>query len=193
MRGVQVIPTALVFRVFCVASLTILVGACASGDSPRASTRVAIGQPAPAYSAQQMDGTPVSLADHKGEVVLLNVWATWCKPCRQEIPALDSLQREFGSRGFRVAGVSIDVITDTVAIAGFARSLGASYTLWLDPDDKVSTTFRAIGVPSTYLIDREGVLRWRHMGPVTATDAGLRALLDSTLSASATEATATQP
>lgn len=181
MHGVPAMPHAFVIRTLWAATLSMLVGACAGGDSPRASTRVAIGEPAPAYSAQQMDGTPVSLADHKGEVVLLNVWATWCKPCRQEIPALDSLQREFGSRGFRVAGVSIDVITDTVAIAGFARSLGASYTLWLDPDDKVSTTFRAIGVPSTYLIDRDGVLRWRHMGPVTATDVGLRALLDSTL------------
>lgn len=156
--------------------------ACGGSDAaPRASSTVAIGQPAPAYSAQRMDGTPVSLADHKGEVVMLNVWATWCKPCREEIPALDSLQQEFGPRGFRVVGVSIDVISDTVAIVSFARDLGASYTLWLDPDDKVSTTFRAIGVPSTYLIDREGVLRWRHMGPVRTTDAKLRAVLDSAL------------
>lgn len=159
-----------------------LVAGCAGDDkaAPVASV-VSIGKPAPAYSAQLMDGTPVSLADLKGEVVLLNVWATWCKPCRQEIPALDSLHREFGPRGFRVAGVSIDVVTDTVAIVSFARDLGASYTLWLDPDDKVSTTFRAIGVPSTYLIDREGVLRWRHMGPVKATDPVLRAILDSAL------------
>ncbi len=158
------------------------LSACGGGDaSTRISTRVAIGEPAPAYTAQQMNGTPVSLADHKGEVVLLNVWATWCKPCRQEIPALDSLQREFGARGFRVAGVSIDVITDTIAIAGFARELGASSTLWLDADDKVSSTFRAIGVPSTYLIERDGVLRWRHMGPVKATDPTLRAVLDSAL------------
>ncbi len=166
------------FAVMAIAALA----ACGGGDAPaRASSTVAIGQPAPDYSAQQMDGSPVSLADLKGEVVLLNVWATWCKPCRQEIPALDSLHREFGPRGFRVAGVSIDVITDTVAIVSFARDLGASYTLWLDPDDKVSTTFRAIGVPSTYLIDREGVLRWRHMGPVKATDPVLRAVLDSAL------------
>lgn len=166
-----------------VAALSVLaLSACGSGDAPaRTSSTVAIGQPAPAYSAQQMDGRPVSLTDHKGEVLLLNVWATWCKPCRQEIPALDSLQREFGPRGFRVAGVSIDVISDTVAIVSFARDLGASYTLWLDPDDKVSTTFRAIGVPSTYLIDREGVLRWRHMGQVKATDPVLRAVLDSAL------------
>lgn len=177
----RVLRRAFVARSLFVAACMAL-SACGGGDaSTRLSTRVAIGEPAPAYTAQQMNGTPVSLADHKGEVVLLNVWATWCKPCRQEIPALDSLQREFGARGFRVAGVSIDVITDTIAIAGFARELGASYTLWLDADDKVSSTFRAIGVPSTYLIDRDGVLRWRHMGPVKATDPTLRAVLDSAL------------
>ena len=80
-----------------------------------------------------------------------------------------------------MAGVSIDVIDDTARIAGFARELGASYALWLDPDDRVSNTFRAIGVPSTYLIDREGVMRWQHMGAVTATDVKLRAVLDSAL------------
>jgi cytochrome c biogenesis protein CcmG/thiol:disulfide interchange protein DsbE len=158
------------------------LGACAS-DAPRAA--VAVGQPAPSYGAARLDGTPVSLADHKGDVVLLNVWATWCKPCRQEIPALDSLHREFASRGLVVAGVSIDVVGDTTQIAGFARELGASYTLWLDPDDRVSSTFLAIGVPSSYLIDREGVLRWKHMGVVRADDPTLRALLDTLLAAPA--------
>jgi cytochrome c biogenesis protein CcmG/thiol:disulfide interchange protein DsbE len=154
---------------------------CNDGRDRTAAATLAVGAPAPAYSAFTMDGTSISLTDLKGEAVMLNVWATWCKPCREEIPALDSLHREFGPRGFRVVGVSIDVTTDTQQIAGFARALGASYNLWLDPDDKVSTTFRAIGVPSTVLIDRDGVLRWRHMGPVRASDAALRALLDTVL------------
>lgn len=158
--------------------LALLAAACGGAEA----AKVGVGHPAPAYAATTMDGTPISLAAKKGEVVLLNVWATWCKPCRQEIPALDSLHREFAARGLLVAGVSIDVIDDTARIAGFARELGASYALWLDPDDRVSNTFRAIGVPSTYLIDREGVLRWQHMGAVTATDAKLRAVLDSALS-----------
>lgn len=163
---------------YALAALTLLTAACGDGT---AVAKVGVGHAAPAYAATTMDGTPISLADKKGEVVLLNVWATWCKPCRQEIPALDSLHREFAARGLTVAGVSIDVIDDTARIAGFARELGASYALWLDPDDRVSNTFRAIGVPSTYLIDREGVLRWQHMGAVTASDAKLRAVLDSAL------------
>lgn len=162
-----------------VAAASVALASCGA-ERPGAAV-LAIGTPAPVYVAQRMDGTPIALADFKGEVVMLNVWATWCKPCREEIPALDSLHREFGPRGFRVVGVSIDVAGDTAQIAGFARELGASYDLWLDPDDKVSTTFRAIGVPSTALIDRDGVLRWRHMGPVRASDPALRALLDSAL------------
>lgn len=168
-------------RVLILAAATLV--ACSGGDGTPRIAPATIGQPAPTYTAQQLDGTPVALADLSGDVVLLNVWATWCKPCREEIPALDSLHREFGARGLRVTGVSIDVISDTAEIAGFARQLGASYTLWLDPDDKVSSMFRAIGVPSTYLIDRNGVLRWRHMGPVRASDTALRALLDSVLTA----------
>jgi peroxiredoxin len=160
------------------AALSLVASACGGASEV---AKVGVGHAAPAYAATTMDGTPISLADKKGEVVLLNVWATWCKPCRQEIPALDSLHREFAARGLVVAGVSIDVIDDTTRIAGFARELGASYALWLDPDDRVSNTFRAIGVPSTYLVDREGVLRWQHMGGVTASDAKLRAVLDSAL------------
>lgn len=167
-------------RAVVLGALGLAAAACGGNERAPAAT-LAVGAAAPAYAAFTMDGTPVALADLKGEAVLLNVWATWCKPCREEIPALDSLHREFGPRGFRVVGVSIDVITDTTQIAGFARELGASYDLWLDPDDKVSTTFRAIGVPSTALIDRSGVLRWRHMGPVRANDPALRALLDSVL------------
>jgi peroxiredoxin len=168
--------------------LVLALAAAASqacgGDA--ASTRqvaatLAVGDAAPAYAATALDGRPVTLAALRGEVVLLNVWATWCQPCREEIPALDSLHREFGARGLRVIGVSIDVSGDASEIAGFARELGASYALWLDPDDRVSTAFRAVGVPSTVLIDRDGVLRWRHMGPVRAADPALRALLDSTL------------
>ena len=80
-----------------------------------------------------------------------------------------------------IAGVSIDVVDDTARIAGFARDLGASYPIWLDRDDRVSMIFRSIGVPSTYLIDRAGVLRWRHMGPVRSDDPALLAVLDSAL------------
>lgn len=144
---------------------------------------VKVGQPAPAYTARVLSGPAIALDTLRGDVVLLNVWATWCKPCRQEIPALDSLHREFAPQGLRVVGVSIDLEGEEQRIADFAKELGASYGLWHDPDDNVSSTFLAIGVPATFLIDRTGVLRWRHHGPVTYADSALNAALATALAA----------
>ncbi len=157
----------------------LLATACAGESAPRAT--VAVGAPAPSYAAEKADGTPIALADLKGEVVLLNIWATWCKPCRQEIPALETLHQRHRAAGLVVAGVSIDVDEDRQKVAEFATALGASYAMWYDPDDRVSTTFLAIGVPASYLIGRDGTLRWRHVGPITAEDGALNAALKAAL------------
>lgn len=161
---------------------------CTRGDRADASsaTPVAIGAPAPAYAATTVAGAPAALADLRGRVVLLNIWATWCKPCRQEMPALDTLERRHAAAGLTVVGVSIDEPGERDRIAPFAQELGASYTLWHDPDDRVSSTFLAIGVPASYLIDRDGTLRWRHVGPVTADDPALTAALREALGATTT-------
>jgi len=153
----------------------------AACESSRAVRGVSIGAQAPAYSAHLLDGTDISLADRRGQVVLLNIWATWCKPCREEIPALESLHQRHAAEGLDVVGVSIDLPSEQSRVESFARDLGATYPLWLDPDDKVSNAFLAIGVPATYLIDRAGTLRWRHMGPITADDVELNAALASAL------------
>lgn len=133
------------------------------------------------YEAHTLDGTPVSLAGERGKVVLLNIWATWCKPCRQEIPALEQLHQRHKDAGLLVAGVSIDQPGDRDKVAAFARDLGATYVLWHDPDDVVSTTFLAIGVPASYLIGRDGTLLWKHVGPVSADDPALNAALTTAL------------
>jgi cytochrome c biogenesis protein CcmG/thiol:disulfide interchange protein DsbE len=161
------------------AAVAFALSAC--GGARESAATVEIGKAAPTYAAERLDGTPIALADLRGEVVLLNIWATWCKPCREEIPALERLHQANASRGLVIAGVSIDVVDDTARIAGFARELGATYPLWLDRDDRVSMVFRSIGVPSTYLIDRAGVLRWRHMGPVRSDDPALLAALEAAL------------
>ena len=153
----------------------LIMTACGGESAPRAT--VAVGAPVPSYTAEKADGTPIALADLKGEVVLLNIWATWCKPCRQEIPALETLHQRHREAGLVVAGVSIDVDEDRKKVAEFAAALGASYTMWYDPDDRVSTTFLALGVPASYLIGRDGTLRWRHVGPITADDGALNAAL----------------
>jgi cytochrome c biogenesis protein CcmG, thiol:disulfide interchange protein DsbE len=143
-----------------------------------------LGGPAPEYSAVAMQGgQPVSLASLRGQVVLLNVWATWCHPCRREMPDLQRLHRERGPAGLRVVGVSIDERGQEAEISHFLGEFGITYPIWLDPEDQVSPTFALIGVPGTYLIDRGGILRWSHVGPVSADDPALRRALDAALGA----------
>lgn len=160
----------------------VLLAAC--GEGPGAAAAPEVGQPAPAYAALAMGGDSVSLASLRGQPVLLNVWATWCHPCREELPDLEQLHQTLGPRGLRVVGVSIDEAGSRDAVADFAREFGVTYDVWLDPADRISSRYQLIGVPSTFLIDAEGNLLWKHVGPVKADNPQLRAALDRALPAS---------
>jgi cytochrome c-type biogenesis protein len=142
-----------------------------------------IGQPAPTYRTISLTGDSVSLDQARGRVLLLNVWATWCHPCREEIPVLRALHERYSGRGLELVGVSVDARGEEETIREFARDFTMTYPLWLDPDERVQSTFLAIGVPATFLIDREGVLRWRHIGPVRANDTTLVRELERALGA----------
>ena len=144
-----------------------------------------VGTPVPAYGAVALAGDSIALADLRGQVVLLNVWATWCHPCREEIPALQRLHERMADSGLRIVGVSVDAGGEGERVAAFAREFGVTYDIWLDPDDRVSDTFYTLGVPTTLLIDRAGVVRWRHTGPVKDTDPVLLRALDAALADSA--------
>lgn len=157
-----------------------VLAACGRGDSPRVRPPE-IGQPAPAYRTISLAGDSVSLAQKRGRVVLLNVWATWCHPCRAEIPILQALHERYAARGLDLVGVSVDAHGEEATIRDFAKDFNMTYPLWLDPDERVQSTFLAIGVPATFLIDRHGVLRWRHVGPVRANDSTLLRELERAL------------
>jgi cytochrome c biogenesis protein CcmG, thiol:disulfide interchange protein DsbE len=133
----------------------VLVGAPACGDLP---STAEVGKPAPAYGAQTMSGDPVALADLRGEVVLLNVWATWCYPCRKEMPSLQALEQELGDAGLRVVAVSIDRAGSAGEIRDFLDEHGITFTILHDPEQDIAVPFRTRGVPESWLIDREGVL-----------------------------------
>jgi cytochrome c biogenesis protein CcmG, thiol:disulfide interchange protein DsbE len=142
-----------------------------------------VGSLAPAYSSVTLDGTPVALEDLRGTVVLLNVWATWCAPCREEVPALQELYEAYGPQGFEVVGVSVDAPGEQEAIRRFVREFDVTYPIWFDEAGTVAPTFRTIGVPSTFLIDREGIITWKHLGPVHADDPNLVRALREALAA----------
>jgi thiol-disulfide isomerase/thioredoxin len=126
-------------------------------------------------------GDSVSLAARRGGVVLLNIWATWCHPCRDEIPVLERLHERLAPRGLDVVGVSVDTRGAEGDIREFVRRFGMTYEIWHDPDERVSSTFLAVGVPATYLIGKDGTLRWKHIGPIRENDPGLTNALEEAL------------
>jgi thiol-disulfide isomerase/thioredoxin len=110
-------------------------------------------------------GKERTLADWRGKVVLLNLWATWCLPCRKEMPALDRLQREMGSDKFQVVAVSVDR-TGLAGAKKFLADTGAeTLALYADPTARMATTLRAAGLPATLLLDRQGRELGRFLGP----------------------------
>jgi thiol-disulfide isomerase/thioredoxin len=98
------------------------------------------------------------------------VWATWCAPCREEIPYLQSLYDRHAGEGLEIVGVSVDATGSEGSIKEFKRDFRMTYPIWLDPDERVQTLYLALGVPASYLIDRDGILRWKHLGTVRASD-----------------------
>lgn len=140
---------------------------------------VDVGTRAPNFIATDLQGRPVSLEELKGQVVLLNVWATWCGPCRDEMPSMQRLHRELGPRGLKIVAVSIDAAPGAADRSGnrggdisqFARDLGLTFPIWHDPSGAVARTYRTTGVPESWVIDRNGVIQKKVIG-ATEWDSG---------------------
>ena len=128
------------------------------------------GAEAPPYRGTTLDGEDVELADLRGGPVLLNVWATWCTPCRIETPFFQALHEEFGPRGLQVVGVSVDVRGARRDIDRFLEEFGVEYTIVHDPENRVMDRYSVPGLPSTYLIDADGTLRLIRIGLVSEED-----------------------
>lgn len=114
---------------------------------------------------QSAEGKPLKLEDWKGRVVLVNLWATWCGPCRKEMPALNELQKQMGSKDFEVVAISVD-LKGAEASAAFLKEMGVdSLALYVDPKVTLLNLFQAPGLPVTILIDRKGREAARLVGP----------------------------
>ncbi len=131
----------------------LLFGAClttfAAPETPQTSME------APDWQLKNLEGKPVKLSEFKGKVVLLNFWATWCPPCREEIPDLVSLQRQYAARGLVVLGISMDE-GGPARVASFAKTFEINYPIVMG-DEKTSAAYGGIQVlPTTFIIDRKG-------------------------------------
>ena len=168
-------------------ALTAALAACApagdsaSGNKGEERRSGQTGAVAPVLESQTLDGKPVALDSLRGTPVLLNIWATWCHPCRDEIPVLQALHEQYAPRGLRIVGVTIDDAGSEDDIQSFAKEFGMTYTVWHDPDQRVMPSFSVVGVPTTFLIGRDGRVIWRKTGEVKHGDPVLAAALDSAL------------
>ena len=120
------------------------------------------GGPAPAFALGARGGRDVSLAQYRGQVVMINFWASWCGPCRQEMPLLEGIYKKYSKLGFTLLGVNVE--PDSKAADDWLKATPVSFPILYDKDSKVSKLYDVGGMPSTVFIDRSGKLRKLHRG-----------------------------
>jgi cytochrome c biogenesis protein CcmG/thiol:disulfide interchange protein DsbE len=145
--------------------LAVALVAC-SGPGSVAPQGINIGNVARDFTLESLDGGQVSLSDYGGSVVLVNFWATWCPPCRAEIPDLDSAYRAHKDEGFVVLGV--DVEESRQQVESFMADVDVTYPMLLDGKGQVMKAYRVRGLPMSVIVDRDGVVQVRHMGYLSA-------------------------
>jgi peroxiredoxin len=134
---------------------------------------VITGSAAPDFTAASLEGEPVRLVDYRGKVVLLNVWATWCAPCREEMPSMQRLYDSLDGEDFEILAVSVDAPLgqrDAMGNRGgdleaFADALGLTFTILHNPSGDIQRTYQTTGVPESFVIGRDGTIYKKVAGP----------------------------
>lgn len=144
----------------------LVIGAAATAPASARQEPSLIGKPAPAFALKDIAGKPLALADYRGKVVLLDFWATWCVPCRVELPHFIELQKKYASRGFSMIGISMD--DEPGLVAPFVKKYGMTYPVVIG-DAALGDKYGSIlGLPVAIIIDRNGVIRHRYDGITSA-------------------------
>ena len=145
---------------------------------------VEIGSTAPDFRARTIDGTNQvrSLADYRGKVIVLNVWATWCGPCIVEMPSFERLHRQVTDSALRVVAVSIDDVVGADSVRSYAKNLGITFDVLLDSLHTIDRDYQVTGYPETFVIARDGTIRKKWIGPADWSSAANIALIRDLLS-----------
>jgi cytochrome c biogenesis protein CcmG/thiol:disulfide interchange protein DsbE len=141
----------------------LLIAGCQNIAGERNIKRIEIGKPAPDFVLQDAEGKTWKLSSLQGKVVFVNFWATWCKPCRDEMPSMEALNKAMAGQPFQMLSI---VFNDDLDMANsFARRLGATFPVLANPSPELSEAYMITGVPETFLIDTKGILRHKFIGP----------------------------
>jgi len=142
----------------------VIVGAVLLLLGERVPERLERGASAPDFSLPRLgDGAPLALSELRGRVVLVNFWATWCKPCEDEMPAMERLYRQLHPEGFDLVAISVDKEPEEVKL--FRQRMGITFPILLDPGEGTARDYQTTGFPESILVDRSGRIVERYVGP----------------------------
>jgi peroxiredoxin len=147
-------------------------------------TQVTVGSAAPEFRAVTTDSaaTPRTFADYRGKVTLINIWATWCGPCEQEMPMLQKIWTEFRDQGVQLVAVSVDAPGMEGVIREFKTKYGITFDVLYDADARIKLDYMTTGVPESFLVGKDGIIRYKQIGEIRAPDEQqIRALLKQLL------------
>jgi cytochrome c biogenesis protein CcmG, thiol:disulfide interchange protein DsbE len=158
-------PLLFIAAILIVAAVIFLLQGKDALFKPSPKSPLQSGMPAPDFALPGMDGNRVRLSDYRGKVVFLNIWATWCPPCREEMPSMETLYGELKGEGLEILAVSIDA-SGTNVVAPFIKKNRLSFPVLLDPAGTIKNLYRTTGVPESFIINREGQIEQIVIGPM---------------------------
>jgi peroxiredoxin len=144
---------------------------------------VELGSKAPDFTALTLDSIPKPkrLAEYRGQVVMINVWATWCLPCRVEMPSIEALHKAYGPKGLKILAVSIDDPGTDSTIRAFAKQYALTFEILHDPKGEITDLYDISGYPETFILGKDGVIRKKLMSATDWNSPDARALVDRLL------------
>jgi cytochrome c biogenesis protein CcmG/thiol:disulfide interchange protein DsbE len=153
-------------RIISISILIVLAGAFiyTAFTLGKASTAAEVGDPAPDFELEDMEGNRVSLSDYRGQFVIVNFFASWCPPCREEAPEIQAFEDQYGEQ---VKILIIDRAEPKIKVQEFIEEFKSTSTYLLDYNDSMSKPYGIVGQPETFFIDEQGIIRYHHVGPMT--------------------------
>ncbi len=136
-----------------------------SGDQQETTVGINVGEVAPDFTLTDLEGNEVTLSEYRGKVVFINFWATWCPACRAEMPEMEAIYQEYKDKGVVVIGVDIQEAKEEVL--QYVQQGGYSWTFLLDTSGAVAANYRVVAIPTSFFLDREGIIKAVNVGAMT--------------------------